>query len=269
MKRIWSRPSRSLGVLISAALVAGAWALPASALAEVPAQPDKSDAKSLPGAAELFEKYIEALGGESSIRSIKSRIIKGTMAAAGQDAQSVQLQTRQIAPDQIVATMTPATGEVIEVGYDGSVGWRRVGKQAPQAVTGGDLRQLKQTADIYQEANYKQRYKEMQTVSLGDFQGKRAYEVRAVDAEGKTSLLYFDPQNSLLIGMRHDQIGPAGTEQVSIALQDYKQFGGVLHPTRIVQSAGGNEVVISYNDIRVNPADVGVISAPSEVIPKK
>ena len=230
-----------------------------------PVQPEKAGEAALPGAGELFDRYIEALGGDAAIRAINSRIIYGAMVANGAEAQRSQITTRQIAPDRLLATMETPGQPPREVGFDGKIGWRRVGGNPPEPVTGEALKQLKQTADIYQEANYKDRYKELQTIGKTEFAARPAWEVKAVDQDGKLSNLYFDVEKGLLLGARHDQIGPQGPIQVTMTLGDYKPFNRVLHATRIVQTAAGQEVTITYTDIRINSDEVGLIDAPKEL----
>ncbi|MCC6676818.1 MAG: hypothetical protein IT436_06715 [Phycisphaerales bacterium] len=239
------------------------------AAASIPAAVAQPADPAIPGAGELFDRYIKALGGETAIRNIKSRVIIGSMVAKGAEAQVSQLTTRQIAPDKLLAIMEMGGSGPREVGYDGKVGWRRFAGGPAEPVSADALKQLKQTADIYQEANYKQRYKEMQTVGKAEFASRVVWEVRAVDQDDKPSTLYFDIENGLLLGARHEQVGPSGTVQVTMTLSDYKEFGGVKHATRIVQSAGGQEVTITYSEIKINPPDIGVIEAPAELAPKK
>lgn len=239
-------------------------ALPASVESRQPETPAAA-----PGAGELFDLYIKALGGDTAIRAIRSRTIIGSMVAKGAESQVSQLTTRQIAPDKLVAVMEVAGSGAREVGYDGKVGWRRVAGGPAEQVTGDALTQLRQTADIYQEANYTQRYKEMQTVGKAEFASRPSWEVKTVDREGKTGTLYFDAETGLLLGTRHEQIAASGTTQVTMTLSDYKEFGGVKHATRIVQAANGQEVTITYSEIKINPADIGVIDAPPELVLKK
>lgn len=261
--RILAAMLPSLGILAATALPV------APAAAALVAQPAGDDAKSLPGASELFDRYIEALGGESAIRAIKSRTVEGSIVPKGAESNASQITIRQIAPDRLLAVVKPAQGPVQERGYDGVKGWRRSGTSPAEEVTGEALTQLKATADIYQEANYKQRYKELQTARLTEFAGKPAYEVKAVDTQGKTSFIYFSPNDHLLMGHRQEQPTQAGTTNITMTLGDYKQFGGVLHATKIVQGADGREVTITYSNIRVNAADVAPIDAPAELVTKK
>lgn len=251
--------------LAAAAVLVLAGCLTPSVAAVSIVQPEKAAEDVFPGAGELFDRYIEALGGESAIREITSRIIIGSMVAKGAEAQSSQITTRQIAPDRLLAVMETPGQPPREVGFDGKIGWRRIGGNPPELVPPEALKQLKQTADIYQEANYKDRYKELQTIGKTEFAARPAWEVKAVDQEGKLSNLYFDVQNGLLLGARHDQVGPQGTIEVTMTLGDYKPFNRVLHATRIVQTAAGQEVTITYSDIRINPDDIGLIEAPKEL----
>lgn len=260
--RILAAMAPSLGVLA----VTVSPVMPASAA--VVAQPAGDEAK-LPGAGELFDRYIEALGGESAIRAIKSRTVEGSIVPKGAESNASQITIRQIAPDKLLAVVKPAQGAIQERGYDGVKGWRRSGTGPAEEVTGEALAQLKATADIYQEANYKERYKELQTARLTEFAGKPAYEVKAVDTQGKTSFIYFSPQDHLLMGHRQEQATQAGTSNITMTLGEYKQFGGVLHATKIVQGADGREVTITYSTIRINAADIAPIDAPAELVTKK
>jgi len=251
-----------MALVAATAVSSPAW--DARAAAAQPVEPD-----SLPGAASLFERYVKALGGETAIRDIRSRIIIGSMTLKGTDGPTSQLTTRQIAPDRIIATMQSPGSPLLELGYDGKVAWRRLEGSPAEPVTGDALKQMQRAADIYQEANYTERYKEMQTIGRQAFNSRPAWEVRAVDQDGKVSTLYFDEENALLLGTRQEQISPSGTVLVTMMLSDYKEYGGVQHATRIVQSSAGQDVVITYSDIRVNPPEIEPIEAPPELAARK
>jgi len=205
------------------------------------------DQATLPTADELFEKHIEAIGGREAIFAQRSRRIRGVYSGPPFGDLPARVTIWQDAPDRFHMRLAQPAGGSMDIGYDGTTGWRLNSGQSPTESTGQDLVELQQTADFFGEANYKARYETRRTIGTAAFAGTEVYVVAAVMHDGREIYIMFDQTTGLFTGTRASFVdaNDAKREIISI-ISDYQEASGVLYPRRIEQLIGGLEKRISY-----------------------
>ena len=262
-----------LGLSLTCGL-AGAQDAPAQPAPEPPAAtPDQPraepGAEELPGPESLFEKHVEAIGGWDAVRAIKNRHIKGRIRNEKQGFLA-RLEIWAETPDkQRILMQVPGQGE-LDTYYDGGVGWRtRDGNYA--LVTGDALNDLALTADFLGEAGYAERYTDLKTLDRKDYdmKGREVYRVAYKSRFGKQGIILFDTESGLVVGslttMTLETHDVSGQMQTILVLEDYKDFGGVLWPTRVRQVTPNGETIITYRTVEVNVDDMPGFTRPAEV----
>jgi hypothetical protein len=233
-----------LALAAACAAPALAQADPATPAEQPPAQPAAQPAA--PGAPaatrslvlpreapEVFERYVNALGGEDLVRSVTSRHITGTW--EGRPFTNItQLELWAEAPDRMHMLVQDPLGGRIEIGFDGTNGWERYNDQPAANMAGDRLVQLRESSDFYGEANYKDRYAETRIVGPTDFNGRTALAVFAKSVGGRDRQLLFDTQTWLLLAERTVlSVDNAGNPTIlEVQLSDYEPMGedGPLYP---------------------------------------
>src|SRR6266542_6777691 len=71
---------------------------PAAATPSAQPQASPNPRPALPSADDIFNKYIEALGGQAAINKLKSRVAKGMLVQ--ENGNDLQLEVYQVAPDR-------------------------------------------------------------------------------------------------------------------------------------------------------------------------
>lgn len=220
-------------------------------------------AAELPSGEELFKRHVAALGGEEALRAEKNRVTKGRIQLKGQP-NSGQVTILRVAPNRMYSMLDLPGTVTVETWFDGERGWVRDSNSGVRALSGDSLADTKRSADILGEANYKERYTDIRTTGREKFEGKDVYAVEAMIPGGGKRVIYFDGDTGLLAGMRVPS--PKGPEQdVVIAMYDYKVFGAVKQPTRIVQRAGTSETVTTFSSIDANVSPMKSVDPPDEI----
>mgnify|MGYP002034025858 CR=1 FL=1 len=85
---------------------------------------------------------------------------------------------------------------------------------------------------------------------------------------GRPHTLFFDKNTGLLIGDRVPDQGPDGKMRLmTVRIENYREFGGVLYPTRFVQTFSDNARpnTMNFNEIEVNADDEHDYTVPDSV----
>lgn len=146
--------------------------------------------------------------------------------------------------------------------------WSVVMDREPEPLGGVQRQELLDTADFYGEANYKNRYKEYQTVREAKAGDTEIYVVRAVTPIGRPHTLFFAKETGLLIGNRVPVTGPNNSlRDMTVRIEGYKEFGGVLYPTVFTQEFGNNVKPnkFTFTEMEVNVDDGHEYTVPDSI----
>lgn len=222
-------------------------------------------AQALPTASEVIAKHIAAVGGRDAIMKITSMQQKGTMEipTMGLTAQSeMSMAQNRVAVKQTI----PGIGEITQ-GFDGTTAWSSNPMQGPRILSGKELEQQKEQADLQASMLYTpERFTTMETVSLADFNGEKAYKVRFVrKGSGRESFEYFSQATGFQIGSEMTQESEMGKMSLTTSQGAYKQFGALKMPTRSEVVAGPNKMVMTISEVTFNAVPASVFELPPQV----
>ena len=107
--------------------------------------------------------------------------------------------------------------------------------------------------------------KELTTVGRADFDGRQAFKVHVVLANGVEQDEYFDTQSGLEIGWEAKRSTPLGVVPTTAILRDYKKFGALMHPTTLVQKALFVEQVLHITSVEYNVVPANTFEPPAAI----
>ncbi len=219
---------------------------------------------------EIFERYIEVIGGEDAVRSITNRRIEGTFEGEA-FASAARLKVWADAPNKIHISIREPLGAKLDIYYTGEYGWETVNGSEPRVIYGPRLVELAESAQFYGEAGYKSRYKETELVGSGEYKGQQVWAIRAVSEAGRARMLFFDKSSGLFVAEQSSvaRMGESGTLEprgVEVGHTNYTDIGGVLYPTRQTQHIEGDTkpIILDYASVRVNVDDDHEFLPPTE-----
>jgi hypothetical protein len=211
---------------------------------------------------QVFDKYLEAIGGAARVAKVTSFAAKGTYAGfdTGFDEFPVDVFAR--APNQRASVARVSMGLEIKV-FDGRNGWT-TGPDSPAplvTLTEGNLELARVEAMIAFPAGIKQFFSEWQ-VGSSTIDGNVVSIVQGRNPGQPPVNLYFD-EAGLLVRLVRWNVTPFGPVPTQIDYADYRDVGGVKMPFTWTTSQTYMQSTIKLSDLQTNvPVDPARFARP-------
>lgn len=259
---------KSIQRLLTGALLAAAGLLgPASASAQDSASKPAVDAKDLPKAEAIIDKYIEATGGKSAYEKRESLVITSTIEIAAQGIKGKATAYQTKANKSYTAIEFEGIGK-IEEGYDGKTAWETNPMMGPRVKEDDELELAIRSATFNGELQWKKLYKSAETVGMEDVEGKPAYKLKMTPNKGNDEFQFYDKESGLLVKNAAKLKTQMGEMPVETLFSEYTATEGVKAPHKIVQKIGGGmqTLNITIDKVEVNAKiDADRFDLPKEV----
>ena len=216
-------------------------------------QASPSATPALPSADEIFNKYAAALGGQTAIDKLKSRIAKGTITQA--NGNSFQFEVSQAAPDKFYLLLTTPQG-TIERGYNGQVGWEKTARGVRE-ITAGELVNFKATNGLFTLLKLKEQYSKPPRVRKDKLGDRDVYIVDGTTVDNQRLRLFFDAASGLLLRRMTTTSTMVGIIPDQLDLEDYRDADGLKFPftARAATLEVGNPTSTrTFTEIKLNAA---------------
>jgi outer membrane lipoprotein-sorting protein len=216
-------------------------------------QASPSATPALPSADEIFSKYAAALGGQTTIDKLKSRIAKGTVTQA--NGNSFQFELSQAAPDKFYLLVTTPQG-TIERGFNGQVGWEKTARGVRE-VTGTELMNFKAANGLFTLLNLKEQYSRAPRVRKDKLGDRDVYIVDGTTTENRRMRLYFDATSGLLLRRTTTMPTMVGIIPDQIDLEDYREADGLKFPftaRAAILEVGNPTSTRTFTELKLNAA---------------
>jgi photosynthetic reaction center cytochrome c subunit len=210
----------------------------------------------VPSADEVFDKYLQALGGTQRLENITSFVAKGTYAGYDTDHQKFPLEVFAKAPDRratiVHMRIAGTSGDSVST-FDGRDGWIAApGKPVPvMALTGGNLSLAKLEAMLSFPKQVKQGFAQWRVgvTTIDD----RDVQVLQGTIPGQPPVkLYFDAKSGLLVRMVHYAESPVGRTPTQIDYDDYREVAGVQLPFRWTVTWTDGQTFFELTEVQPN-----------------
>jgi Photosynthetic reaction centre cytochrome C subunit len=204
------------------------------------ASPESEPEEKLPSAAQILDRYVEALGGKPALLAVKSRTSRGTLlhikvidsgtpkARAVNRGAEDPLEIVQQGPGKVTVTFGPPKERTV-YRLDGTSGTIET-PEGKRPMNPREIVRFTALSDLGKDLDLRERADKMRVAGKDKIDGRDVYILRAPTAEGGRENLYFDVQTGLLrrrLTYRPTVIG-ADPEQTDF--EDYRAVGGVKVP---------------------------------------
>jgi hypothetical protein len=216
----------------------------------------------LPSGASLVAKHVAAIGGADAIRAISSMRATGVTELP---MQGVKGSFEMMAGRPAKSVLRLELGGIgkAETGYNGTVGWSLDPMMGPSLVTGRQLQEMRNEAHFDAVLHPPELVKSMTTIARVEFDGRPAYKMHVVFVSGQERDEFFDVERGFLLGIEGESQTPMGVLPVKVMLRDYKPFGPLTHPGRLVQSAMSIEQHFVFSTYEYNTVKPEAFEPPA------
>ncbi len=192
--------------------------------------------QSLPTADQVFDKYVQALGGEAAIGKIKTRSAKVTLlrpklinsgtpkASILNRAETWTIETFQKAPDKYLAVITTPDGVKYQ-GFNGTTGWMK-SVSGQRKMNNAEAADIKRQTDLYKDMKLKEQYSKITVTGKERIGDRQAYVIEALTLDNKIENLFFDVQSGLLIRRTVFTETKLALDPEQIDYEDYREVDG-------------------------------------------
>jgi hypothetical protein len=245
----------------------------------VPPDPDPNDVEirrqnpDAPSADQVFDKYLQAVGGAQKAAAVTSIVFKGTYEGYAEPKAPVEIFVK--APNQR-AMMVHTDGGDRTTTFNGNNGWMAApsaDKPIPLTTyTGGDLDGARLDAVLSLPAGIRQAITRP-VVGLTSIDDKDVTLVQGIANGGRSSIkLYFDKQSGLLVRQVRFADTIIGRVPIQVDYSDYRDVAraGVKLPFHIITTwtDGRSDVLLTSAETNV-AIDAAKFNQPTPPAPRK
>ena len=210
-----------------------------------------------------MEKHNAAIGGRAMFDRHSSIRMTATMSIAAMGVEA-SMEVFRAKPNKYLQKVTIAPVGEISEGFDGKVAWALNPMAGAQLVEGEQLTAVKSNADFFANLQDAAAYTNLQTIELGDFEGRKCYKVK-LSRDGRDGFEYFDATTGLLAGHAGTQPGPQGAVEVTTVFVEYVDVDGIKLPKRIERRGGPASATIIFTSFEFDKVDPKVFDLPAAV----
>lgn len=191
---------------------------------------------------EILDRHFQALGGRDKLAAVQSARITGRQQFGPQEAPFTLYWKR---PDKVRFEVV-LQGMTGVQAYDGAEAWMVMpflGKNDPEAMTGDDLEQIRQQADMIEGPlfNWKEKGHQVELVGKEPLEGTDAWKLKLTRKGGEVSWIWLDAEAMLEIKTETRRKRGDKEFDIESSLGDYKEVGGIVFVHSIEQRQKGTE----------------------------
>ena len=185
----------------------------------------------VPTADQIFDKYIQALGGAARLASFTGYVAKGTSTAYGEVGSGSPVEIYAKAPAQLATIVHQREGDLVRT-FDG----RNAYVMLPLTVveeyplTAGALEGAKLDAQLPFPGRIKEVLGNWRVSYPSTIDDKEVNVVQGTGAAGLIATFYFDKQSGLLVRMVRYANSAVGRVPTQIDYSDYREVAGIKMP---------------------------------------
>jgi hypothetical protein len=245
----------------------GVPALPVPTPAPRPERPPQGSTPAqtpAPTADQVFDKYLNAIGGTTALANLKTRTMKGS--AAGGEGRSMTLEVDRSGSDKLYVSFTTPEG-TMEQGFNGTVGWEK-NPGGTRQISSDELADVQMHVNslLFDVAAFKQQFTRIGPSRKDKLDGHDVYVLRAGTPDGKRAQLFFDADTGLLRREVTAVTTVVGVIPTQVDFDDYRDVDGVKVPFTVAfSSANVNNptTAIKFTEIKFNaPVDDSRFNMP-------
>jgi hypothetical protein len=218
----------------------------------------------LPSGRSILDKHVAAIGGRDAVLAHKSTHVLGTLAMPSTGLTGA-LEIYGAHPNKTLLKISlGGVGEVLE-GFDGTHGWSLSPMTGPMLLEGKQLDEKRFDSEFYGELRSAARYSSVTTLEQLDFEGRPCYKVRLVRKSGGEDIEFYDVATGLKAGSITTRETQMGTVKGTTIESEYRKFGNLLQPTKVVSHIGGLDQVITISSIEYDRVPPSMFDLPQGI----
>ena len=197
---------------------------------------------------QVFESYVQAIGGQPALAAIQDRTVNGTVSVFG---MSGTLAWQEKVPNKTHQVYDFGMAKV-ETWFDGNQGYRIDPNRGDGPYAAEEIEEAKDNYVIFPLLAYKERSLKLRYVKTDKVGDREVDVVEATDPKGTVITYSFDKSTHYLVQTVVPVPASRGGGSMEIGFSDYRDVKGVKFPFKIVNTTSAMTLEIGFDSIEVN-----------------
>ncbi len=219
-------------------------------------------------AAEIMDKAAQAVGGVEAAKGITSMSLVGKVTLMSSLSGDIEVFMKD-GGKMLAKTHIKAPGMQMEQiqGCDGENCYSKDTMMGLRMLEGQEKEMMLVQNDMQHQLDWRKVFTKYAYAGQQERDGR---QVHAIDLEMKSGMKmtnFYDAEDFMLLAAEGSFTGPMGTLNYTMAFHDYETLDyGFKTPKKVVMTAMGQEIEMTYSDIKINPAlDDAMFALPEEL----
>ena len=239
----------------------------------------RSAAAVLPGAEEVFQRHVDAVGGAAALRKPHNLVFRGEADLIPLKAKA-PIEIRVQAPDRFFFRLkyhyaffgvlrVPFVGvRQPECGYDGTNAWAVDFERNVEPLLGNETVFFRALLGNSSPLYYSREFRLARTLGVERFGDRDCYRVLVVFPSGDHAFEYYDVERGLLVGAIYPYDEDGGAINIRLTWSDYRRLGcGLRAPYQIDAQVFGQRYTLRAAEIRTDEAGFSIPASKSRSAP--
>lgn len=206
-------------------------------------------AQEKPTADAVIANWIEKSGGLAAFAKLKTRYTKSKITMQGMDIKGT-IEAWENKSGQ-VASLTSFGGMKIEMGCNGKTFWQKHPAIGPRIIEGPE-RATYEREMFGNEGKWKTTYPTRKLIGEEAVDGDVCYKLELKPKDAPAETWWISKKSGLKVKAEMTSESPMGSQKVTSTMSDYKEFDGILMPTRLVQSLDQGTFTVEVVEVKHN-----------------
>jgi len=222
-------------------------------------------AQALPKAETILDRYVEVTGGKAAYQKHSHEKMTGTITIP-EVGMTGNLTRYALAPDKEYSILQLGPLGKAESGFSNGVSWEKNAITGPRVKSGDEREQAAREATFNSQLEWRKLFPKAETLGAETVNGEDCYKVLVTPAAGKPETQFYSKKSGLLLKTNATAVSQMGEVPVEVEVSDYKNFDGVLYPTRSKSKMGPQQLNITITDVSFDdPISADLFELPAEI----
>jgi hypothetical protein len=213
-------------------------------------------------AAEVLERYRQAIGGGDAIKKVQSETRHGELEETGMKGKATFVSYAK--PFLQLNKVTLPDGHEVLSGFNGGISWS-VSPKGASIDKDMPVESARRDADLQYELHQPDYFRNFELAGVVDFEGRRCYWLHGITHWGKDNNHYYDVETGLLAGYRFQSDSSSSAAVTTLLFQDYKSFGEPLVATKVIARTGDSTQTITFTSVSYGPLEDSIFELPQAI----
>ncbi len=219
----------------------------------------------LPKAETILDRFVEVTGGKAAYEKRKNQVATGIVELKAQGLKGT-VTSYSAEPAQVYMIMEIEGVGKLESGADHGVTWDKNAMLGPRIKSGVEKAQALREGTFNSPIHWREQYPKIETAGTETIDGELCYKVVMTPKDGNAETKYFQKKSGLVVKTSIVSVSPMGETPIETLSSEYKNFNGVLEPTKSTTKAAQMEFTITMQDVKANqPLPADRFEPPAEV----